>query len=99
MGPSGVKFYRYKGGFMHQKVLLMDDLIAGVGTANFDNRSFRLNFEITLLVNDEDFAAQVESMLERDFARSHQVSEADIAAKPPWFPLAMGTARLFAPVL
>ena len=58
--PTGVKVYRYQGGFMHQKVLLMDDHIAGVGTANFDNRSFRLNFEITLLVHDPQFASQVE---------------------------------------
>ena len=33
--PVGVKVYRYQGGFMHQKVLLMDDELAGVGTANF----------------------------------------------------------------
>ena len=84
---------------MHQKVLLMDDTIAGVGTANFDNRSFRLNFEITLLVHDTDFAGKVETMLEADMQRSREVSAAEIASKPAWFPLAMGIARLFAPVL
>ena len=97
--PAGVKVYRYQGGFMHQKVLLMDDTIAGVGTANFDNRSFRLNFEITLLVHDTDFAGKVETMLEADMQRSREVSAAEIASKPAWFPLAMGIARLFAPVL
>jgi cardiolipin synthase len=97
--PAGVKVYRYRGGFMHQKVLLMDDRVAGVGTANFDNRSFRLNFEITLLVHDHDFARQVEAMLAQDMARSRQVELADFDAKPLWFPLAMGCARLLAPVL
>jgi len=97
--PLGIKVYRYKGGFMHQKVLLMDDELAGVGTANFDNRSFRLNFEITVLVEDAEFATQVDQMLQADMLRCHEVSLKDIADKPAWFPLAMGTARLLAPVL
>ena len=97
--PPGVKVYRYQGGFMHQKVFLMDDHVAGVGTANFDNRSFRLNFEITLVTHDRAFASQVEAMLEADFRRSRQVSLAEFDSKPAWFPLAMGISRLFSPVL
>jgi cardiolipin synthase len=72
--PAGVAVYRYEPAFMHQKVFLLDDELAGVGTANFDNRSFRLNFEITALIHDADFCAQVERMLEADFARSHAVT-------------------------
>lgn len=97
--PTGVKVYRYQGGFMHQKVLLMDDNIAGVGTANFDNRSFRLNFEITLLVHDPAFNKQVAEMLEADLHRSRQVSLKEMDNKPVWFPFAMAIARLFSPVL
>jgi len=97
--PTGVKVYRYQGGFMHQKVLLMDDHLAGVGTANFDNRSFRLNFEITLLVDDPAFAAEVDRMLQSDMRRSRQVSTQEMDNKPVWFPLAMGIARLFSPML
>ena len=97
--PTGVKVYRYQHGFMHQKVLLMDDRIAGVGTANFDNRSFRLNFEITLLVDDPEFAARVDEMLQADMRRSRQVSTQEMDNKPVWFPLAMGIARLFSPML
>jgi cardiolipin synthase len=97
--PVGVKIYRYQGGFMHQKVLLMDDHLAGVGTANFDNRSFRLNFEITLLVHDPVFAGEVEQMLQADLRRCRQVSLEEFDSKPVWFTLAMAVARLFAPVL
>jgi cardiolipin synthase len=96
---TGVKIYRYRGGFLHQKVLLMDDMLAGVGTANFDNRSFRLNFESTLLVNNREFAGEVEEMLHADLQRSRQVSLLEINNKPFWFPLAMGAARLMSPVL
>jgi cardiolipin synthase len=77
----------------------MDDRIAGVGTANFDNRSFRLNFEITLLVEDPVFAAQVDQMLRADMGRCRQVTMEEIDNKPVWFPLAMAVARLFAPLL
>ncbi|MEZ5573973.1 MAG: cardiolipin synthase [Halioglobus sp.] len=97
--PVGVKVYRYKGGFMHQKVLLMDDNVAGVGTANFDNRSFRLNFEITVLAEAPEFASEVDRMLQADMLRCQQVSMDDIRDKPFWFALAMGAARLVAPVL
>lgn len=97
--PAEVKVYRYRGGFMHQKVFLMDDELAGVGTANFDNRSFRLNFEITAMVHDPGFAKEIEQMLEADMHRSIEVSQADLDSKPPWFIFAMGAARLLSPVL
>ena len=44
----GIKLYRYRTGFMHQKIFLCDRSIAGVGTVNLDNRSFFLNFEVTI---------------------------------------------------
>ena len=42
---TGVRFYRYTDGFLHEKAMLIDDKAATIGTANFDNRSFRLNFD------------------------------------------------------
>jgi cardiolipin synthase len=96
--PAGVKVYRYQGGFMHQKVLLMDDRISGVGTANFDNRSFRLNFEITMLIDNTDFANQVSDMLEADMQHSRKVYKEDVKTSLPWL-LAMGIARLMSPLL
>jgi cardiolipin synthase len=97
--PAGIKIYRYSEGFLHQKVFLMDEELGGVGTANFDNRSFRLNFEITALIHDREVCAALESMLEADFAHSRQVTSAELRAKPFWFPFAMGAARLMSPVL
>jgi cardiolipin synthase len=97
--PAGVAIYRYEPGFMHQKVFLMDRELAGVGTANFDNRSFRLNFEITALVHDEEFCDKVEHMLLGDFEHSRLVTSKELEEKPLWFPLATATARLMAPML
>lgn len=63
---AGVKIYRYREGFMHQKVVLIDDDLCSVGTANFDNRSFRLNFETMVVVHDSDFADRTRDMLQTD---------------------------------
>jgi len=95
---AGVKVYRYQRGFLHQKVLLIDDDAAAVGTANFDNRSMRLNFEITMLMVNPDFAGQVESMLVEDFANSRQATAADYNDAPFWFRVVVRVARLMAPV-
>lgn len=62
----GVKIYKYIKGFLHQKVMLIDDHTASVGTINLDNRSFRLNFEITAYIIDSDFAKDVYFMLKQD---------------------------------
>ncbi len=96
---AGVKIYRYQDGFLHGKVMLIDDNVATVGTANFDNRSFRLNFEITAVVIDADFAANVERMFQNDFSVSRIMEPDEYDKKPYWFKLAVRTARLAAPVL
>lgn len=94
----GVRFYRHTNGFMHFKATLVDDDLSAVGTANFDNRSFRLNFEITLEVRDEDFAREVEAMLEDVLADSRLASAADLAERHFLFRLAVRVARLMAPL-
>ena len=96
---TGARFYRYESGFLHQKTALIDDQAALVGTANFDNRSFRLNFEITTIVVDKDFASEVEAMFEHDFSRSRLMALGEYDAKPWWFRVAVRVSRLAAPVL
>jgi len=95
---TGVKIYRYLDGFLHEKVMLVDHKAACIGTANFDNRSFRLNFEITAIINDTGFAAEVEAMFERDFEKSRLMEEREYDDKPFWFRLGVRLARLTSPV-
>ena len=95
---AGIKIYRYTEGFLHQKVLLVDDDVSGVGTANLDNRSFRLNFEITAVVSDQTFAQQMEKMLLADFRRARLMTQQELAEKPFWFRVGARAAYLSAPV-
>lgn len=96
--PVGVKLYRYQSGFMHQKVVLSDDT-AAIGTANLDNRSLRINFEITMLVPDAAFAEDVAAMLRRDMERCQGVAKSGLERRGWGFRLAVRASRLLAPIL
>ena len=97
--PFGIKIYRYTKGFMHQKVFVVDSTCAAVGTANLDNRSFRLNFELTLLNFDSSFIKKVEDMLREDFSCSRLVELTDYTRRSFFFKLAVRSARLLSPIL
>jgi cardiolipin synthase len=84
---------------MHQKVFLVDSTCAAVGTANLDNRSFRLNFELTLLNYDSSVIKEVEDMLNEDFSRSRPVELTDYTQRSFFFKLAVRSAKLLAPIL
>ena len=96
---KGIRFYRYTDGFMHQKVMLIDHEAAVVGTANMDNRSFRLNFEVSVIVADRGFAAEIEAMLDDDFKRSRVFDRSEYDESTLLFKLAVKLARLTSPLL
>jgi cardiolipin synthase len=96
---AGVRVYRYTRGFLHQKVMLIDDDVAAVGTANLDNRSLRLNFELTMWCVDAGFAAEVERMLAADLADSSLVENDELLDRGFLFRAASKVARLMDPIL
>ncbi|KIH80765.1 cardiolipin synthase [Pseudomonas batumici] len=96
---AGVRVFRYGPGFLHQKVVLVDNEISAIGSANLDNRSFRLNFELMLLTVDEAFAREVERMLEQDFALAHEVAKEESRQTHRLQQLGMRVARLISPIL
>jgi cardiolipin synthase len=95
---AGVKIYRYQPGFLHQKVWLIDDYASLIGTANLDNRSMRLNFEVTMLMLSKEFAGEVESMLEADFAKSQLASAKEFTERGLPYQFLVRVCRLLAPV-
>ena len=96
---AGVRVFRYGPGFLHQKVVLVDNEISAIGSANLDNRSFRLNFEVMLLTVDETFAQKVAQMLEQDFALAHEVAKDENRKTHRLQQLGMRVARLISPIL
>ena len=96
---AGIQLYRYNSGFMHQKVILCDRAIAGVGTVNLDNRSFFLNFEVMTFALAPDFIESIENMLLNDLNVSHLVDFSQYQKKSFWFKLAARISRLLEPIL
>ena len=99
MVQHGVGIYRYRRGFLHQKVILVDSKIAGVGSVNFDNRSFNINFEVMGWFTGEETIEAVESMLEEDFTRCDKVSREHVQNRALGPRFIAQAARLFSPIL
>ncbi len=94
---AGVKVFEYQRSMLHAKTIVVDDLYVQMGTANFDHRSFRLNFEVTVVVYDEALNAQLADDFERDLAVSKL---APFQRNVPFFSrLTHALARLFSPIL
>ncbi len=96
---AGIGMFRYQSGFLHQKALLIDHDCAAIGSMNLDSRSFRLNFEVGVLVVNETFAGEVEAMLAEDFSRAVAIDEREYRDAPYLRRVAMHVARLFDPLL
>lgn len=95
----GIKVYRYQKGFMHQKAVLVDNDFASIGTANLDNRSFRLNFEIMTIVIDRKFNTEVSEMFEKDFTESQLVDKCELEGASYLHRFFARFADMFSPIL
>lgn len=95
----GVKVFRFEGGFLHQKVMLVDHLFAVVGSANLDFRSMFINFEITLVGQEEKFIESMEAMLLRDFKQCREISLSEYENVSLWKKITTRSANLLAPML
>jgi len=95
---AGVRIYEYGPRLLHTKALLCDDDLAIVGSANFDHRSFRLNFEVSVLFRNRDVADGLAGLIEHECGRAVRVR--DDRDRPLWrsrMPEAL--ARLVSPLL
>ena len=71
----GAKIYIYDEGFMHAKTICVDGEVASIGSANFDIRSFRLNFEANAFIYDAAEVYKLEAIFETDLMRSHELTK------------------------
>ncbi|MGL5506884.1 MAG: cardiolipin synthase [Paraclostridium sp.] len=96
---SGGKVYLYNKGFIHSKVVIIDDKIASTGSANMDLRSFMLNFEINAFIYDEEIIKKITSDFFEDIKNSREIDLDDFAKRPLIKKWAESVARLFSPIL
>ncbi len=95
---QGVLVHEYQPRMIHAKTMVVDDELSIVGTANMDNRSFRLNFEVIAAVYDREVTAELAAQFEADLASAKPVGAGTRSSGFIPRLLANG-ARLFAPLL
>jgi cardiolipin synthase len=96
---AGVKIFERSGAFIHAKAMLVDDSIAFIGTANWDVRSLRLNYETIMPIHNEAFANSLKRIILDDEAQSTEVSLAEWSKRSQLHRLAENACSLMTPVL
>lgn len=96
---AGASIYRYKDGFMHGKIVLIDDEIASIGTANMDIRSFELNYEIIALLYESNTVLDIKHDFERDFQSSEEIKWEVFQKRPIRKRMLESLMRLISPLL
>lgn len=96
---SGGKVYLYKKGFIHSKVVIIDDKISSIGSANMDLRSFMLNFEMNAFIYDKKIIKKITDDFFKDIENSEEIKLKDFENRPFIKKWVESVARLFSPIL
>jgi cardiolipin synthase len=96
---SGVRAYTYDNGFLHSKTIVIDGAAASVGSANWDIRSFRLNFETNAIIYDERVAGELKQAYIDDLSYCTELTPEWYAGRSWFFRARASLSRLFSPIL
>ncbi|WP_439425039.1 cardiolipin synthase [Oenococcus alcoholitolerans] len=96
---QGATIYRYDHGFLHSKLLMIDDEIVSIGSANMDIRSFELAFEANAFIFSPDFACEIKKQIERDIDQSTLLTKEYFERQGFWMTLRQKFSRLLSPLL
>jgi len=99
VAEAGAKVYLYNKGYFHSKTINVDSQLCAVGTANFDIRSFSINYEAMAVLYDSDKARELAADFENDKACCEVFSLERYQASPLWRRLLNSTTRLASPIL
>ncbi|QBP40026.1 cardiolipin synthase [Paenisporosarcina antarctica] len=96
---AGAKVYIYENGFLHTKMVVVDDEASTVGTANIDLRSFKLNFEVNAFIYDRETSHQLAELFEQDMLLSTELTMALYKERSRIIKMKESLSRLLSPVL
>lgn len=94
----GVKAYTYNNGFIHAKTIVVDGIAASVGSANFDIRSFRLNFEANTFFYDLEYGGQMKKAFLDDLPKCTEITSETYKNRSRWIKAKESVSRLFSPL-
>jgi len=96
---TGARIYRYKKGFVHAKTMVIDTKLSIVGTANMDNRSFHLNFEVNAIVYDAELATELRASFYKDLEDAEEIDALAWDRRPLYKQFIEKTTRLVSSLL
>ena len=96
---TGVKIYQYQKGFLHAKMMIFDESLTLIGSANFDSRSFAQNFEVEAFIYDDELAKKAEDIFVEDQRHCEVISLREWSKRPAAKRFLESLFRLFAPLL
>ncbi|MGL9769289.1 MAG: cardiolipin synthase [Sodalis sp. (in: enterobacteria)] len=96
---AGVLIHQFEGGLLHAKSVLVDGQLSLVGTVNLDMRSLWLNFEITLVIDDNDFGSDLARVQEDYIAHSRLIELKIWSKRPYWQRIVERLFYFFSPLL
>lgn len=96
---AGAKIFIYDNGFIHAKMIVVDNMIASVGTANIDVRSFRLNFEVNAFIYHRKTAEKLATIFYNDMKLSHELTFQQYKERSALIRFKESVSRLLSPIL
>lgn len=96
---AGIKIFRYKKGFLHQKIVIIDGTLASIGTANIDLRSLQLNFEVNAFLFHSSSVHDLVQQYEDDIRQAECITDEIHHMQGRWARTKEAFARLFSPIL
>lgn len=95
---ANIKVYRYTAGFIHSKMMLIDDELSVIGSANLDKRSIELNFETTAFIYDKDTALKVKTIFKKDAEDSEKLTLHYWRCRSAWRKIFESIMRIMSPL-
>lgn len=99
LARMGAEIYEYTNGFLHAKTIIADDEIGSVGSANFDNRSFKLNFEVNAFIYDRNTILDFKRIFLEDIKFSTKLTNEKYEKRSAFVRMKEAIARLISPIL
>ena len=99
LSKYGIKIYKYKNGFLHAKTVIVDDKMCSIGSANFDFRSFKLNFEVNAFIFDKYETNKLSEIFKNDMNNSCLFTYEMFKQQSVWIKFKQSISRLLSPIL
>jgi len=96
---AGIKVYLYETGFLHSKMIVCDDYISVIGSANMDFRSYEHNFETNAYLYGKDTAERLKAIFATDEADCTHITYKNWKQRPLYRRMTESVMRLFSPLL